>query len=211
METLLFSKEDFKAPYPALPPSLDAERIESAMLRAQRRLKPILGLLLYTELVLRVEAEQAAIDARKKALAATPSLPAADLPLLAPLVGSWQKLRDMILPGLIYASLAQYLPFSQTTPTSHGWVRKTDKSSEPIDSRTLAQQASIYDGEALSYEAELRTWLITVGAVDFLGFYPPASHCGTGPESPRTPTVVVQAIGPPDHYDPYHYDPHRRR
>jgi hypothetical protein len=191
METLLFSKADFKSPYPELPESLDEDRIEPAMLRAQRRLRPLLGAPLYAELVRLVEVEQAAASLRAQADAAG----ADGLPDLAPLPTHWAELRAQLLPALLNATMVHYLPFSQTTVTSHSFVRKSAKESEPVDSRTLAQQVSIYDGEALSYEADLQVWL-RANATHFAPFYVLAGPCNAAPLT-HTPSVVVQMIGPP--------------
>jgi hypothetical protein len=197
METLLFSKADFKSPYPELPESLDEDRIEPAMLRAQRRLRPLLGAPLYAELVRLVAAEQAAEILRSQAQSANPTATADELPALAPLPAPWAELRAQLLPALLNATMVHYLPFSQTTVTSHSFVRKAAKESEPVDSRTLAQQVSIYDGEALSYEADLQVWLRT-NASRFAGFYALAGPCHVAPLT-HTPSVVVQLIGPPAH------------
>ena len=97
------------------------------------------------------------------------------------------------MPGLVYASLAQFWPFSQTTLTSNGLRQKNGQYSEPVDPRTLASQVAVFDGRALGYEVELRAWLLA-HAASFVGFYPDASHCGTQSEPGRTATVVVQAI-----------------
>ncbi|RPD44834.1 hypothetical protein DNI29_19185 [Hymenobacter sediminis] len=140
------------------------------MLRAQRRVRPLLGEQLYTELVVRKKAESLSDD--------------------------WLELHSKAIPALVYAAAAQYWPFSQTMVTRNSLVRKESQQSEPIDARTLAAQAAIYDGEALGYEAELRSWLISK-ATSFIEFYPDASRCGSHAAPARTATVVVQAIGRP--------------
>ena len=170
-QTLLFSKADFE-PYADLPASLASERLEPHMLRAQRRLRPVLGEALYAELQRRVKGHAQ-----------------------EPVTDAWLELWRRCKPALVHAALAQYLPFSQTTATSHSYERKlnTQGVSEPIDARTLASQAALYDSEALSYEVELRDWLGT-NAASFAGFVPQPAHCGPDPGPGRTATVVVQAI-----------------
>jgi hypothetical protein len=169
LEPLLISNEDC-LPYVDFPENIRQARMDSHIRRAQRRLKPLLGAALYAELL------------RRKAAGELPE--------------PWLALYSQAVPALAYASLAQYWPFSQTTVTANSIVRKTSQYSEPISDRTLATQASIFDGEALSYEVELRTWLIA-HASSFTGFYPDQSHCNTTPTPARTATVVVQAIGRP--------------
>lgn len=169
METLLFNLADF-APYCELP-ELDTGRLEPHMLRAQRRLRPLLGDKLYTELMRRKKADD--------------------------LAEPWAALREQAVPALVYGALAQYWPFSQTTMTRNGLRQKEVRESSAIDARTLAAQATIYQNEAISYEVELRTWLIA-NATNYSGFYP-AGQCGPPPPA-RTPSVVVQAIGVPESY-----------
>ncbi|RPD46788.1 hypothetical protein DNI29_11525 [Hymenobacter sediminis] len=168
METLLFSREDF-APYVQLP-ELDEGRLEPHMLEAQRRLRPLLGEQLYMEV--------------------------ARLHKASELSGDYLELYSKSLPALVYAAAAQFWPFSQTTVTRYGLREKESQHSKSVDPRTLAAQAAIYDGRALSYEVELRTWLISKAA-SFTGFYPDQSHCGSHAAPARTATVVVQAIGRP--------------
>ncbi|WP_152981658.1 hypothetical protein, partial [Hymenobacter sp. AT01-02] len=179
METLLFSREDFE-PYIELP-QIDPGRLEPHMLRAQRRLRPVFGDALYEELKRRTE-----LDAVEPEEGAEP---------IQWLTGDWVELKARAIPALVHAAAAQYWPFSQTTVVRNGIVRKKSEHSEPVDASTLAKQASIYDGEALSYEAELRSWLIA-HAASFTAFYPDPSHCGCHPTGPagRPPTVVVQPL-----------------
>jgi hypothetical protein len=185
METdLLLVKADYKD-YVDLAESLDMDRLRPHILAAQRtRLRPVLTGHLYTELLRLVVVERAAADT--------------DSP--TPLTGIWQELRNQSIAVVACASMVRYTPFSQTTATSNSMVRKTSQYSEPTDSRDLARQASIYDGDALSYEVSLRDWLKVNGAL-FGEFYPPATCCGT-PEVTRTPSVVVQAIRRPEDVAP---------
>jgi len=180
METLLLSKADF-ADYADLAASLDMDRLRPHILATQRqRLRPLLTDALTAELLKRVEAERTT---------STDSL--------APLPAAWQQLRTRAVAVVALGALARYLPFSQTTATSNSIVVKTSQYSQPADGRDLARQATIYDGEALSYEAELATWLKTNGKL-FEGFYPQATTCCRAVEVGRTPSVVVQAIRRPD-------------
>jgi hypothetical protein len=174
METLLLAKADFKD-FADLPESLDLDRLRPHILAVQRtRLRPLLTGALYDELV-------------RLVAAATPT---------ASLVAPWSELLKEVVPVLACASMARYTPFSQTTATSNSMVRKTSQYSEPVDTRDLARQANIYDGDALSHEVALSAWL-TANAASFAGFYPQATCCGAG-QPTRTPSVVVQAIGRPD-------------
>lgn len=102
--------------------------------------------------------------------------------------------------------MARYMPFSQTTATSNSMVRKGSQYSEPVDPRDLARQATIYDGDALSYEVALGKWL-RANAAEFGSFYPQANCCGAAAPS-RTPSVVVQGISRPT--DQPSFDPYRR-
>ncbi|MGI4870965.1 MAG: hypothetical protein ACRYFX_07285 [Janthinobacterium lividum] len=184
--TLLLNKADF-ADYAALPESLDMDRLRPHILAATRqRLRPLLTEALTTELLRLVEAEHAAGTG-------TP----------APLTGSWLELRTKAVAVVACAALARYMPFSQQTAVANGFVVKTGQYSQPADGRDLARQAAIYDGEALSYEADLRTWLLGSAAA-FVGFYPQATACCGATAAGRVPTVVVQAIGRPDEPSPYY-------
>ncbi|MGI4872457.1 MAG: hypothetical protein ACRYFX_14920 [Janthinobacterium lividum] len=185
--TLLLNKADF-ADYADLPESLDMDRLRPHILAAQRqRLRPLLTEALTAELLRLVEAERAAAGT------GTP----------APLTGSWVELRTKAVAVVACAAMARYMPFSQQTAVSNGFVVKTGQYSQPADGRDLARQAAIYDGEALSYEAELGTWLLG-NAAAFAGFYPQATACcGAMAVGGRVPTVVVQAIGRPDEPTPY--------
>ncbi len=188
---LLLTKADFAA-YADLPESLDMDRLQPHMLAAQlHRLQPVLTEPLLQELLRRVSTERAAASTE------TP----------APLNEPWQGLRKKSVPLVACASLARYMPFSQTTVTSHSLVQKTSQYSQPVDGRELARMASIYDGEALSHEVTLRAWLHVNGHL-FSGFYPQATACGRV-ETSSTPSVVVQAIRRPDD-EPGSY-PHYRR
>lgn len=169
METLLLSLDDF-APYCELPENMRLERMAPHIREAQRRLLPLLGQPLYTELL-----------RQHKAMA---------------LAEDYLELRSQAVPALVHATLAYLWPFSQTTLTGAGLRQKSSQYSDPVDARTLAAQASIYDGRALSYEVQLRAWLIA-NAASFTGFYPEPTHCGAGPTSARAATVVVQAIRRP--------------
>ena len=176
METLLLSKEDF-AEYADLAESLDMDRLRPHILGAQRqRLRPVLTDRLANELLRLVEAE------RQAAGTASP----------APLVFPWSTLRTKAVAVVACAAMARYMPFSQTTATSNSMVRKTSQYSEPADTRDLARQANIYDGDALSNEVALGKWL-RANAGEFVGFYPQATCCGATTPG-RTPSVVVQAI-----------------
>jgi hypothetical protein len=188
--TLLLAKADFKD-HVDLAESLDMDRLRTHILNAQRtRLRPILRDALTNELLRLVDAERAAP-------AASP----------APLVFPWSTLRTKAVAVVACAAMARYMPFSQTTATSNSMVRKRSEYSEPVDTRDLARQATIYDGDALSHEVELAKWL-RANAVEFAGFYPQAnSCCGQAPAS-RTPSVVVQGIRRPD--DRPNYLPYRR-
>ncbi|TGE29741.1 DUF6712 family protein [Hymenobacter metallicola] len=169
MEHLLFSLEDFK-PYQELPENMRLDRMAPHMYEAQRRLKTVLTGPLLAELARRHKATELTED--------------------------YLELHSKALPVLVHAALAYFWPFSQTTLTAVGLRQKNSQYSDPVDPRTLASQAAIFDGRALSYEVELRAWLI-VHAASFVGFYPDASHCGAQPVPSRMPTVVVQAIRRP--------------
>ncbi|TGD80310.1 hypothetical protein [Hymenobacter wooponensis] len=169
MEPLLLSLEDFK-PYCDLPENMRLERMAPHIREAQRRLKPLLGEQLLAELVRQHKAEA--------------------------LSGDYVELHSHAVPALVHATLAAFWPFSQATLTSAGLRQKDSQYSSAVDARTLATQASVYDGRALSYEVELRTWLIA-NASSFAGFYPDRAHCGDSQPAARTATVVVQAIGRP--------------
>jgi hypothetical protein len=122
----------------------------------------------------------------------------------APLAGAWGELRKQCVPVLANASLARYWPFSQTTVTSHSTVRKTSQYSEPVDDRTLARQALVFDGDALTYEVALQAWL-KANAASFTGFYPQPTACGAT-QPGRVPSPVVQAIHrPADRFSPIPY------
>ncbi|MCA8830278.1 DUF6712 family protein [Hymenobacter pini] len=168
LEPLLLSAADC-LPYADLPATFREARIDAHIRRAQRRLKPILGPELYAELLRLTQA--------------------------GPLPQVWAELRARLVPALANATLAAYWPFSQTSVTGASVVRKTSQYSEPIDARTLATQAAVFDGEALSHEIELRSWLIA-NAADYQPFYPTADHCAGGATASRTPTTVVQRIRP---------------
>jgi hypothetical protein len=172
METLLLSLEDFK-PYCDLPENMRLDRMAPHIREAERRLKPLLGEQLYAELLRRKKETELTAD--------------------------YLELHSHAVPALVHATLAYFWPFSQTTLTSAGLRQKNSTYSDSVDPRTLATQASIYDGRALSYEVELRAWLIA-HASSFTGFYPDQSHCGCGSgPAMRTATVVVQAIRRPEH------------
>ena len=176
---LLLTKADFKD-YADLSDSLDIDRLRPHILAAQlNRLRPILTEPLLDELL------------RLYALA-TPT---------TPLVAPWSELRKQCVPVVANAAMARYTPFSQTTATSNSMVRKTSQYSEPADSRDLARQANIYDGDALTHEVALSHWL-KANSSRFADFYPPATNCGAA-EATRTPSVVVQAISRP--YDNFPY------
>jgi hypothetical protein len=178
--TLLVSKADF-ADYADLPESLDIDRLRPHILTAQRqRLRPVLTDHLYTEFLRLVQVERTAADT--------------DSP--TPLTGAWQEPRTQAIAIVACASMARYMPFAQQTAVSNGFVVKTGQYSQPADGRDLARQASIYDGDALSYEVGLRDWLKVNGSL-FGEFYPLATCCGA-PEVSRTPSVVVQAIRRPE-------------
>ena len=186
MELLLNRNTDF-ADYADLPESLDMDRMRPHILAVQRkRLRPILTAPLLTELLLLVADERAA----------------AGTPTPDPLTGAWATLRGLAMPVVACAALARYTPFSQGSYTSHSLVRKTNQYSEPVESKELGRMASVYDSDAISFEAELRTWL-RANAGSFGGFYPAPSCCGAG-QPGRTPTVVVQVIDRPDE-GPYPY------
>jgi hypothetical protein len=179
MEPLLLVKDDYAA-YADMPESLDMDRLRPHILAAQlHRLRPVLTDLLADELLRLVTVERQA-----------PS----DAP--APLVGAWLQLKAKAVPLVACASLARYMPFAQTTITSHSLVKKTTQYSETVEGRDLARMASIYDGEAISHEATLRTWLHANGKL-FIDFYPQASCCGQA-EAASIPMVVVQAIRRPE-------------
>jgi hypothetical protein len=182
METiLLLAKADFKG-YADQAESLEMERLSPHIFAAQRhRLRPVLTDKLTDELLRLVEGE------RSSASTSTP----------ARLTGPWQALRTRAVAVVACAAMARYTPFSQTTATSNSMVRKTSQYSEPVDPRELAKQANIYDGEALSYEAELRAWLLTNGQ-DFGEFYSVATACCGPADAGRTPSVVVQSIRRPE-------------
>ncbi|MGI4864623.1 MAG: hypothetical protein ACRYFZ_11935 [Janthinobacterium lividum] len=172
--TLLLAKADFKD-YADLSESLEMERLRPHILAAQlNRLRPILTEPLLDELL------------RLNTLATNQ----------APLVAPWVGLRKQCVPVVANAAMARYTPFSQTTATSNSMVRKTSQYSEPVDSRDLARQATIYDGDALTHEVALTAWL-KANAASFIGFYPQATTCGAT-QAGRTPSVVVQGIRRPD-------------
>jgi hypothetical protein len=176
--TLLLSKAD--------PDSLDMDRLAPHILAAQRhRLQPLLTEALTTELLRLVAAERAAD-------AASP----------APLVFPWSTLRTKAVAVVACAALARYTPFGNTTAVSNGFATKTSQYSQPVDSRDLARQATIYDGEALSYEVSLAKWLKANGQ-EFGSFYPPATACCGAAAPGRTPSVVVQGIRRADETDTY--------
>ena len=177
MEPLLLAKEDF-ADYADLPESLDLDRLRPHILSAQRqRLRPVLTDTLTDELLRRVAVERAAAGS------ASP----------APLAFPWSTLRTKAVAVVACASMARYMPFSQTTATSNSMVRKTSQYSEAVDTRDLARQASIYDGDALTSEVALAKWL-RANAAEFGSFYPQASTCCGAGAPGRTPSVVVQGI-----------------
>jgi hypothetical protein len=179
--TILLSKADF-ADYADLPESLDMDRLRPHILAAQRqRLRPVLTDVLTTELLRLVEAERAAASTSTSAR----------------LIGAWQALRVKAVAIVACAALARYMPFAQATATSNGIRLKGSQYSEAVDGRDLARMATIYDGEALSYEAELRAWLLTNGQ-DFGEFYPVATACCGPADAGRTPSVVVQSIRRPE-------------
>jgi hypothetical protein len=184
MEPLLLSKADF-ADFADLAESLDMDRLRPHILAAQRtRLRPLLPDALTNELMRLVEAERNA-------------LPASPTPLVFP----WNTLRTKAVAVVACAAMARYMPFSQTTATSNSMVRKTSQYSEPVDTRDMARQASIYDGDALTYEVALAKWL-RANAAEFGSFYPQATCCGAAAPS-RTPSVVVQGIRRPDNTLPF--------
>jgi hypothetical protein len=189
MEPLLLNRADF-ADYADLPESLDMDRMRPHILVAQRlRLRPILLDALTTELLRLVELE-------RNAPAASP----------VPLVFPWSTLRTKSLGVVACAAMARYMPFAQQTAVSNGFVVKTSQHSQPADGRDLARQATIYDGDALTYEVALAKWL-KANAAEFGSFYPQANCCGASAPS-RTPSVVVQGIRRPD--DRPSFDPYRR-
>ncbi|MFD1874276.1 hypothetical protein [Hymenobacter bucti] len=189
MELLLLSKADFKD-HADLAESLKMDRLRPHILAAQRtRLRPLLLDALTNELLRLVEAE-------RNAPLASP----------APLVFPWSTLRTKAVAVVACATMAHYLPFSQTTATSNSMVRKTSQYSEAVDTRDLARQANIYDGDALTYEVALSKWLRANGA-EFGSFYPQA-NCYDAPAAGRAPSVVVQGIRRPD--DRPSFDPYRR-
>lgn len=189
MEPLLLSKADFKD-HADLAESLEMDRLRTHILKSQNlRLRPILQDALTNELLRLVELE-------RNAPTASP----------VPLVFPWSTLRTKAVAVVACAAMARYTPFSQTTATSNSMVRKTSQYSEPVDPRELARQASIYDGDALTYEVALAKWL-KANAAEFGSFYPQANCCGAAAPS-RTPSVVVQGIGRPT--DRPSFDPYRR-
>lgn len=177
METLLLlTKSDFAA-HADLPESLDMKRLTPHILAVQRsRLRPLLTEKLYAELVRLHQA--------------------------GALTEPYLTLLSKCVPVLATASLARYMPFAQSTFTSNGIRVKSGQHSEATDGRDLARMASIYDGEALSYEVELKTWLLA-NASGFGDFYP-RNTCGCGTTPGRTPSVVVQPIRRPG-YGPRRY------
>ena len=182
METLLTPTQADFASCADLPESLDMDRLRPHILAAQRtRLRPILTAALFDELLLLVGDEQAAADTL------TPD----------PLTGAWATLRTKAVPVVACAAMARYMPFANATAVSNGFATKKSQYSEPTDGRDLARMASIYDGDALSFETELRTWLLA-NAGSFVGFYPQATACCGAAPAGRTPSVVVQAIRRPD-------------
>ncbi|UOR06236.1 hypothetical protein MUN82_03870 [Hymenobacter aerilatus] len=167
---LLLAKEDYAA-YADMPESLEMKRLTPHILAVQRaRLRPLLTEKLYAELARLYKANE--------------------------LTEPYLTLLSKCVPVLATASLARYMPFAQSTITSNGIRMKNSQHSEATDGRDLARMASVYDGEALSYEVELKTWLLA-NAKSFGDFYP-HNTCGCGTSTPgRTPSVVVQPIRRP--------------
>jgi len=170
---LLLAKEDYAgyAGYADMPESLEMKRLTPHILAVQRsRLRPLLTEKLYAEL--------------------------ARLHKAGELTEPYLTLLQKVVPVLATASLARYMPFAPHTLTSNGIRIKNSQYSEGSDSRDIARMASIYDGEALSYEVELTAWLLA-NAKSFGDFYP-HNTCGCGTHTPsRTPSVVVQPIRRP--------------
>jgi hypothetical protein len=186
MEILLLNKVDFKD-HADLAESLEMDRLWSHILAAQNnRLRLILRDALTNELLRLVEAE-------RNAPTASP----------APLVFPWSELRTKSVTVVACAAIARYTPFGNTTAVSNGFVTKTIRYRQPVDGRDLAWQASIYDGDALTYEVALAKWL-KANAAEFDGFYPQTTGCGAAQPS-RTPSVVVQAIRRPNESYPTPY------
>ncbi len=172
----LLVKADFKD-YADLPESLDMARLRPHILAAQLgRLRPILTELLFNELLRLNDLAQA--------------------PTPTPLVAPWDSLRKECVPVVAYGSMARYMPFSQNTAVSHGYVVKLNDKSQPVDGRELARMAAIYDGDALTHEVALGNWLKANGHL-FATFYPAATACGAA-QPGRSPVVVVQGIGRSD-------------
>jgi hypothetical protein len=183
--TLLVTKADF-ANYADLPESLELDRLRPHILAVQgTRLRPLLTTPLLDELL------------RQQQLATFES----------PMGVAWATLLKQVVPVVCCAALARYMPFAQNTAVSNGFVVKKSQYSEASDGRDLARMASIYDGDALTHEVHLTTWL-KANATLFAGFYPQATCCGAGQVS-STPSVVVQAIRRPDDV-PGSYPSYRR-
>lgn len=189
MQTLLLNKEDFADTVDAVE-ALDMARLRPHILAAQKqRLLPLLSAALLTELLRRQQVERAAAGA-------VPPTTPDDADRLS---GPWLELREKAVAVLAPATMARYMPFAQTTLTSNSAVRKTSAHSEPVDGRDLARQASIYDGDALSAEVELRAWLIT-NAAGFASYYL-APACGVAAPG-RVASAVVVPIRRPDYPRP---------
>lgn len=187
METLLLNKADY-ADYADLPESLELDRMRPHILTAQRqRLRPLLTDRLTDELLRLVEAERVA----------DPASP-------APLVFPWSTLRAKAVAVVACASMARYMPFAQQIATAVGFRVKESQYSQAADGRDLARQATIYDGDALTYEVDLAKWLRANGA-EFGSFYPQATACCGGAAPSRTPSVVVQGIRRPEENHPNFY------
>lgn len=176
METLLVTKADF-ADYVDLPESLDMARLRPHILAVQRtRIDRLLTGPLYDELVRQLGVATAE----------------------APLPPAWAALLKMVVPVVCCAAMARYMPFAQNTAVSNGFAVKQSQHSQPSDGRDLARMATIYDGDALSFEVALSKWLqVAANVVPYADFYPATTCCGAAPAG-RTPTVVVQAIRRPD-------------
>jgi hypothetical protein len=183
--TLLVTKVDFAA-YADLPESLELDRLRPHILAVQStRLRLLLTATLLDELL------------RQQQLATVES----------PMGVAWAKLLEHVVPVVCCAALARYMPFAQNTAVSNGFVVKKGQYSEASDGRDLARMATIYDGEALTHEVHLTTWL-KANASLFTGFYPQTTCCGAT-EIGRTSSVVVQAIRRPDDV-PGSYPSYRR-
>lgn len=172
-----------------VPDTLPSARLLPHVVEAQRqRLKPVLGAALLAQLGLVVATARASAAAEMAAQTPANSSP---VPFADYLAQPWALLWAAVKPLVGYAAWARYLPFAQTTVTSHSMVVKTADNSTPASSSTVNAQVVVLLDTARTYQAELEEVLWLAGP-DLAPWLPPADACQ--PRGAQSHATVVTLL-----------------